>query len=119
MLCEDDPPFFGLHVDDERCRKSTDCGREADERVLRDDGSVDELYDDEEFEDGNVEGDRSSDGDFVVWADRLEGDDRRIHRRRLSQSLSRPWDTLISCSFRTRKDGRTSGQWAQHFRITS
>lgn len=97
-------------MDDERCRKSTEGGRDAGARDLRDDGNVAELYDDDEFDDGNIEGDRSSDGDLAACIDRLEGDDRRIHRRRLSQSLSRPCDTLISCSFRTRNEGRTSGQ---------
>lgn len=77
-------------MDDERCRKSTEGGREAGARVLRDDGNVAELYDDDELDDGSIEGDRSSDGDFAACIDRLEGDDRRIHRRRLSQSLSRP-----------------------------
>lgn len=77
---------------------------------MRDDGSVDELYEDEEFDDGRSDGDRSSDGDFAAFIDRLDGDERRIHRKRLSQSLSRPCDTLISCSFSMRKDGRTSGQ---------
>lgn len=77
-------------MDEERCRKSTDGGRKAGARLLRDDGSFDELYDDEEFEDGRIEGDRSKDGDFAACIDRFEGDDRRIHRRRLSQSLSSP-----------------------------
>lgn len=77
-------------MDEERCRKSTDGGREAGARLLRDDGNVDELYDDEEFEDGSIEGDRSNEGDFAACIDRFDGDDSRIHRRRLSQSLSRP-----------------------------
>lgn len=93
-------------------------GGEAGAQVLRD-GNVAELYG--KFDEGRlVEGDRSDDGDdFVVdRIDRQDGEDRRIHRRRLSQSLINPWETLISCSFRTRKDGRTSGLCAQHLRIT-
>lgn len=74
---------------DERCRESTEGGRVAGARVLRD-GNVAELYDDDELDDGGIEGDRSIDGDFAACIDRLGGDDRRIHRRRLSQSLSRP-----------------------------
>lgn len=94
-------------------------GGEAGARVLRD-GNVAELYG--KVDEGRpAEGDRSDDDgdDFTVdRIDRQDGEDRRIHRRRLSQSLTKPWDTLISCSFRTRKDGRTSGQCAQHLRIT-
>jgi len=93
-------------------------GGEAGARVLRD-GSVAELYD--KFDEGRpAESDRSDDGDdFAVdRIDRQDGEDRRIHRRRLSQSLINPWETLISCSFKTRKDGRTSGLCAQHLRIT-
>lgn len=95
-------------------------GGEAGARVLRD-GNVAELYG--KFDEGRpAESDRSDDGDddFVVdRIDRQDGEDRRIHRSRLSQSLTNPCETLISCSFRTRKDGRTSGECAQHLRITS
>lgn len=60
-------------------------------RALRDDGNVAELYDDDELDDGSIESDRSSDGDLTACVGRLEGDDdRRIHRRRVSQSFSRP-----------------------------
>lgn len=94
-------------------------GGEAGARLLRD-GSVAELYG--KFDEGRpAESDRSDDGDddFVVERiDRQDGEDRRIHRSRLSQSLTNPCETLISCSFRTRKDGRTSGECAQHLRIT-
>lgn len=88
MLGEEEPSLFDLHAVEERWRKSTEEGSEAGARILREDGNVAELYD--EFDDGRMEGDRSSDGDFAGWTDRLEGEDRRIHRRRLSQSLSRP-----------------------------
>lgn len=66
-------------------------GGEAGARVLRD-GNVAELYG--KFnEDGRpTEGERSDDGDdFAVdRTDRQDGEDRRIHRRRLSQSLTNP-----------------------------
>lgn len=108
-------------IDEKRRVKSIaegDEGGEAGARILRD-GNVAELYD--RFDDGRpAEDDRSDDGDdFAVGRIvRQEGEDRRIHRKRLSQSLTNPWETLISCSFKTRKDGRTSGQCAQHLRIT-
>lgn len=66
-------------------------GGEAGARFLRD-GNVAELYD--RFDEGRVaEDDRSDDGDDDFAVDRLErqeGEDRRIHRRRLSQSLTSP-----------------------------
>ena len=68
-----------------------DVGGEAGARILRDDGNVAELYD--RFDDGRpAEDDRSDDGDDLA-VDRIvrqEGEDRRIHRRRLSQSLTSP-----------------------------
>lgn len=116
VLGDDETSPFDLHVTDEKWRKSTaEEGGETGARILRD-GNVAELYD--KLDEGKLEDDRSNDGDFVGWIERQEGEDRRTHRRRLSQSLTNPWETLISCSFKTRKDGRTSGQCAQHLRIT-
>lgn len=73
----------------EKLRKSTAKeGGETGARILRD-GNVAELYD--RFDEGKVEDDRSDDGDLVVgWIERQEGEDRRTHRRRLSQSLTNP-----------------------------
>lgn len=76
---------------DEKCRRSTaEEGGDAGARILRDDGNVAELYD--KFDEGSAEGDRSDDGDFDAgcWIERQEGEDRRIHRKRLSQSLTNP-----------------------------
>lgn len=70
--------------------KSSEGGTVAGARVLRDDGNVVELYDDDKLDDGGIESDRSSGGDFAACVDRPGGDDRRILRRRLSQSLSIP-----------------------------
>lgn len=104
-------------IADDKCKKSIDVGNEAGARIFRGTGSVDELYD--ELIDGTIDGERPSDGDLGATIVRLVGDEeRRRHRRRLSQSLIRPCDTLINCSFSTRNDGRTSGQCAQHFLIT-
>lgn len=117
VLGEDEPSLLYLHeVEDERCKKSDEVGNEAGARILCDAGNVAELYD--ELSDGIIDGERSSDGDFGANIVRAFGDDSRKHRKRLSQSLSKPCDTLISCSFRIRNDGRTSGLCAQHFFIT-
>lgn len=62
------------------------------------DGNVAELYG-RLFDEGEaVEGDRSDDGDdFAVdRIERQEGEDRRMHPRRLSQSLTSPWETLTN-----------------------
>jgi hypothetical protein len=37
---------------------------------------------------------------------------------RESQSANNPSDTLRSCSLSERNDGRSSGEWLQHFLIT-
>lgn len=66
-------------------------GGDAGARLLRD-GNVAELYGKFD-EDRPTEGDRSDDGDddFAVdRIDRQDGEDRRIHRSRLSQSLTNP-----------------------------
>lgn len=66
-----------------------EVGSEAGSRIFRGVGSVAELYD--ELIDGTIEGDRPGDGDFGVTIVQFVGDkERRRHRRRLSQSLTKP-----------------------------
>lgn len=119
VLGEEEPPLFidlGEDEDKWTANEPAEDGREAGPLILCEAGRVAELY--EVFDEGNMDGDRPSDGDFGARIDWLDGEDRRIHRKRLSQSLSKPCDTLISCSFRRRKEGRDSGQWDQQCFIT-
>lgn len=89
MLGEDEPPLFNLGDDDDKgTTDPAEEGSDAGPRILCEAGSVAELY--EVFDEGNMDGDRPRDGDFGARIDWFDGEDRRIHRKRLSQSLSKP-----------------------------